>query len=121
MLRDAHSIAALDIGWVGAATNARILDLAGITDPLVARLPGGHTTKRISDGLIENRDVDTAILLLAPEHPVATPWNDSVFARQVENRLAQLAPIAEFRVVERLPLGGTRQSYVIVSRPIGRR
>ena len=121
LLANARSIAALDIGWVGAATDARILDLAGITDPLVARLPGGHTTKKITDGLIENRDVDAAILLLAPGQQAAEPWNASIFARQVENRLAELSLLADFQLIGRLPLGGTRQSYLVVRRPIGRR
>jgi hypothetical protein len=121
LLRDARSIAALDIGWVGAATNAPLLDLAGITDPMVARLSGGHTSKRITSGLLENRDVDTLVLLLAPGRTPSEPWTDSIFARDVENRLAASPVVAEFRVSNTLPLGGTQQLYLIVTRPTGRR
>jgi hypothetical protein len=121
VLRDARSIAALDIGWVGAATNARILDLAGITDPMVARLPGGHTSKRVSAGLIENRDVDTFVLLLAPRAAAATPWNASIFTRVVENRLAELPLLEDLHPRATLPLGGTEQLYLVLERPAGRR
>ncbi len=40
-------VAALDIGWVGAATGAELVDLAGLTDPAIASLRGGHTSKRL--------------------------------------------------------------------------
>jgi hypothetical protein len=118
-LRAARSIAALDIGWIGAATDAAILDLAGITDPMIARLPGGHTSKRISGGLIENRNVDTLVLLLAPGEDVRTPWQSSVFARAVENRVAELPPVEAFQPTAKLPLGGTQQLYLILGRPAG--
>lgn len=113
VLRGAVSIACLDVGWVGAATEAPIVDLAGITDPLVARLPGGHTTKRIEEGLLENRAVDAAVLLLAPGATVESHWQDSAFARGVELRVAALPAVEHFRVHAVLPLAGTRQSYVI--------
>jgi hypothetical protein len=114
-------VAALDVGWVTAATNANLLDLAGITDPLVARLPGGHTSKRIPEGLLEHRDVDTLVLLLAPGAEPASPWTDSIFARAVENRLATLPALQGFTLRATLPLGGTQQSYVVLERPPGRK
>jgi hypothetical protein len=120
LLERRTSIAALDIGWTGAATKANVLDLAGITDPLVARLPGGHTSKRIPEGLLENRDVDTLVLLLAPGAEPATPWTDSVFARAVENRLSTLPAVQNFTLRAKLPLGGTSQAYVVLERPPGR-
>jgi len=103
-----------------AAPTARILDLAGITDPVVARLPGGHTTKRISEGLVENRGVDTLVLLLAPRAHTQTPWTDSIFARAVENRLASFPALEGFELVAALPLGGTEQAYALLRRPSGR-
>jgi hypothetical protein len=115
-LQGAHTIACLDIGWVGAATDARLVDLAGITDPIVARLPGGHTTKRISNGLFENRDVDAVVLLLAPSAPVSARWQDSAFARGVEERVAGLPALETFRPRAILPLGGTTQSYLVAAR-----
>ncbi len=115
-LQGARSVACLDVGWIGAATDASILDLAGITDPMVARLPGGHTSKRVPQGLLENRGVDTVVLLLAPRSPLAARWQDSVFARAVEQRLAAMPVLDTFRVRSVLPLGGTMQRYVVLAR-----
>jgi hypothetical protein len=115
-LRGARSIACLDVGWVGAASEASIVDLAGITDPMVARLPGGHTTKRIENGLLENRAVDAFVLLLAPGAPVEPRWQGSAFARGVEQRVAALPAADDLRLRAVLPLGGTTQSYVVAGR-----
>jgi hypothetical protein len=115
-LEHARVVACLDVGWVGAATDASILDLAGITDPVVARLPGGHTSKRVPEGLFENRGVDTVVLLLKPRAAVAPRWQDSGFARAVEERVAAMAVVEGFRVRGVLPLGGTEQAYLVVGR-----
>ncbi|HEX4628017.1 MAG TPA: hypothetical protein VH137_04435, partial [Gemmatimonadales bacterium] len=39
LLQGAGRVASLDVGWVGAATEAEIIDLAGLTDPEIAVLP----------------------------------------------------------------------------------
>lgn len=114
VLAGARSIACVDVGWVGAASTARILDLGGVTDPVVARLPGGHTSKRISNGLFENRAVDTVVLLLAPDAKPSARWQDSEVARLVEARVAALPALEHFEVRALLPLGGTRQSYLVL-------
>lgn len=109
-LSGARSVAALDIGWVGAATSASVVDLAGISDEAVAMLPGGHTSKRVSDALLRGRDVDALVLLTAP-------GSSREYAREVENRVALLPSAEPFVVVARLPLGETTQSYVILRKP----
>jgi hypothetical protein len=109
-LAGARVVAALDVGWVGAVSDFSVVDLAGVTDEAVAMLPGGHTSKRVDDALLRNRDVDALVLLSAPAPSEG-------YAREVERRIA-LTPTAEtFRVVARLPLGSTNQSYVILRRP----
>jgi hypothetical protein len=118
LLRGARSVACLDVGWVGAATEASILDLAGITDPVVARLPGGHTSKKVTNGLLENRDVDTVVLLLAPDATVGARWQDAPFARAVEARVAALPVLERFYLRATVPLGGTRQRYLFAAREI---
>ncbi len=90
-LQKASAIATLDIGWVGAASPAAVLDLAGVTDPAVAVLPGGHTSKQIPSTLLSARGVDTLVLLLAKDAVLAEPWTHSRFARVVELRLARLS------------------------------
>ncbi|WP_146653592.1 hypothetical protein [Labilithrix luteola] len=62
LLADCKTIAALDIGWVSAASDARIVDLAGLTDPAIAVLPGGHTSKRVDTSMLLDRGVDTVLV-----------------------------------------------------------
>ena len=66
VLADAKVVAALDIGWVGAASDARIVDLAGLTDPAIAVLAGGHTSKAVDLGMLLDRDVDTLVVYGEP-------------------------------------------------------
>ncbi len=94
-LAEARVVAALDIGWLGAATDATIVDLAGLTDPAIAVLPGGHTSKPIPVGLLDARKVDTLVLLLKEGEPLVEPWTDAFFARIVELRLASIPHIGE--------------------------
>ena len=109
-------VATLDAGWVGAADPGPILDLAGVTDPVVAALPGGHTTKRIPEALLTGRGADVWVLLLAPGAKVEPDWRDSLFARGVEQRLAALPLAEELTPSGLLPLGGTAQSYLVLRR-----
>jgi hypothetical protein len=109
-LAGARVVAALDVGWVGAVADFNVVDLAGVTDEAIAMLPGGHTSKRVDDALLRNRDVDALVLLSAP-----APFDG--YDREVERRIA-LTPTAEtFREVARLPLGPGTQSYVILRKP----
>lgn len=108
-------VATLDAGWVGAACDATVVDLAGVTDRKIAALPGGHTTKRIPSLLLDRRGVDTLVLLLAPGESLEQPWTRSRFARGVEAWLATQPGIAaEFRptVVASQP----KLSYVVLHR-----
>ncbi len=94
-LAGAHVVAALDVGWVGAATDATVVDLAGLTDPGIAVLPGGHTSKAIPVHLLDARGVDTLVLLLKEGEPAAEPWSDSYFARIVELRLSGIPGVGD--------------------------
>ena len=64
-LEGAQVVAATDVGWVGLATDARVIDLAGVTDPTIAPLPGGHTSKAIYPGLFSDRNVDAWVIRAA--------------------------------------------------------
>lgn len=118
MLAQSHAIATVDVGWVGAAAphDAVIVDLAGATDLEIAALPGSHTSKRLYAGLLEARDVDAMVLLLAPRGRAATPWSQSSFAREVEARVADLSNADAFAPAGTLPLGGAPQDYLVVLR-----
>jgi hypothetical protein len=112
-LADARRVAAVDVGWLGAATDAHVVDLAGGTDPTVARLFGGHTTKRIPDDFLRARRVDAAVLLLADGEP-GEPWTESRFAYPVERRVARQAEPIGLGPAALVPLGGTRRSYLVL-------
>jgi hypothetical protein len=81
-LAGVRRIAALDVGWPTAASEASIVDLAGLTDPEIAALPGGHTSKRIDAAFLLARDPDVLLLY----------WRridgERVYWREVEARLA---------------------------------
>jgi hypothetical protein len=92
-------IAALDIGWLGAATDATIVDLAGLTDPAIAVLPGGHTSKAIPASLLDARGVDTLVLQIKEGEARRDPWTTTWLARNVELRIARIPGMdAAFRV-----------------------
>ncbi|MBW2453394.1 MAG: hypothetical protein JRI68_02735 [Deltaproteobacteria bacterium] len=94
-LASSQVVAALDVGWVGAVCAADIVDLAGVTDPAVAVLAGGHTSKRVPHNLLLARNVDTLVLLLAKSQPLADPWTRSWFGRLVELDVAQMPAMAQ--------------------------
>jgi hypothetical protein len=114
LLRGAHAVAALDVGWVGAATDADVVDLAGITDESIGRLRGGHTSKRIPEALLRHRHVDALVLLasgpVTTETLATAPW-----ARAVEGRVAHEAAELGFEVRATLKLGHTAQQYVVLT------
>jgi hypothetical protein len=119
-LDGAHTVAALDVGWVSAATEADIVDLAGLTDLDIAVLPGGHTSKRVGAMLLLSRHVD-AILMYAPTGLPGDDihaWRDAAFGRVVEARLAEDDVVARhFAPVAWLPLGSGRAGYVLLRVP----
>jgi hypothetical protein len=101
-LAGAEVVAALDVGWVGAATDARVVDLAGLTDPAIAALPGGHTSKRVDLAMLLERDVDTVVVYGEP--------------RLVEQRLTRSALFGErFAHSATLPFG-VDQRYEVFRR-----
>ena len=100
VLRDAKKVAALDIGWVSASTDASIVDLAGLTDPAIALLPGGHTSKRVDTAMLLDRDVDTVVI-----------YSD---IRAVEARIVRSELFAaRFERTTQLPVGTRGASYTI--------
>lgn len=115
-LADCRRIAALDVGWVGASTESDVLDLAGVTDPEIAVLPGGHTSKRVDGILLADRGAD-ALLLFAPEGLLAglDAWTEARFGRAVEARLAADATVMHrFAPAAWLPYGRDGAGYVLL-------
>ncbi len=98
-------IAALDIGWVGAARDVEVLDLAGVTDPEVAAFPGGHTSRAIPKAWLFAR-APTAIVLLARSGA------DSWYLRAVEDRIAHVVA-DDYRLRANLRLDA-QQHYAVL-------
>ena len=62
VLAGAHRIASIDVGWPTAASDAEIVDLGGLTDPEIAALPGGNTSKHVDPAVLLARDPDVILL-----------------------------------------------------------
>jgi hypothetical protein len=101
-LRDAKVIAALDVGWVGAATDAEIVDLAGLTDPSIAALPGGHTSKAVDTAMLLDRNVDTVVVFTSR-------------TRAVEDRLVR-SPLFQERYEHAATVGRDALRYALYRR-----
>jgi hypothetical protein len=112
MLTGARHVAALDVGWVGAATDAEVVDLAGVTDEAVARLPGGHTSKHLPPHFLARRGVDALVLLT--ESPSGGPRHTPVWSRAVEGRVAREAADLGLESVGSLELSGTPSRYLVL-------
>ncbi len=102
----AHAIAAVDIGWVSAAYEGTIVDLAGLTDPEIAALAGGHTSKHVDASMLLDRGVDTVVFYT----------EDNLYTHAVAVRLAS-DPLFSSRFAESANLFLTERSgYVVFTR-----
>lgn len=118
-------IVTLDAGWVGAATAGPIVDLSGVTDPVLARLPGGHTSKRLGNEFLERRlehaGATVLVLLTAVDEQPRESWYAVRFDRVVEQRVALQARALGIAAQAEswLPMRGTRKHYIAVRlRPV---
>ncbi len=114
LLVGAHRVATLDIGWASAATEADLVDLAGVTDPTFAVLPGGHTSKRIDGPMLGAPD---AILVYLDDPGDPADWQSATFSRDVDFRLAHDDYVSEhYKARAYLPLGVKGTGYVVLVR-----
>jgi hypothetical protein len=114
LLADATRVATLDIGWASAATEAHLVDLAGVTDPTFAVLPGGHTSKRIDGPMLGAPD---AILVYLANPADLADWQRATFSRDVDFRLAHDDYVSEhYKARAYLPLGVKGTGYVVLRR-----
>lgn len=117
-LRGAERVAAVDVGWLGQATDAPLLDLAGVTDPRVARLPGGHTSKHVTTGFFAREGVDAWVVRAFDRE--LRPGDDLerlVPTYAVDHRLLREAADWGFEVTAVLPIEGTGGQYVFLRLP----
>jgi len=107
LLAGAERVASVDVGWVAAASGRQIVDLAGVTDPEVAYLPGGHTSKRLPLDFLERRDVDALVLRRQTD---SRSW-----AYAVDARVLRLRGAERFDTVGTIPLAAGGE-YVVLRR-----
>lgn len=91
-----RTVATIDVGWPSAARDdVTLVDLAGLTDPEIAFLAGGHTSKRVDPGMLLARDVDTLLLFSATptRGPGGEPLTPS-YTRVLDARLGDSSVIA---------------------------
>ncbi len=98
----AQRVALVDVGFLVYASGVEAVDLGGVTDPAIGRLPGGHADKRLDPGLLAARAPDAVVL-----HSTAPPRVDDegrlrgLAGHPVERRVAETPWVRErMRVVE---------------------
>lgn len=121
LLAEASSVAALDVGWPTAAAEITIIDLAGLTDPAIAALPGGHTSKRVDPVFLLDRAPD--LLLFRTVEGVSgsslDDWRSATYAYAVEARLVASDLVADrFDAVAFVPLGASGGGYVVLKKRV---
>lgn len=118
-LAGAKKIACLDVGWVSAATEADVVDLAGLTDLEIAALPGGHTSKRVDVAMLLDRHADRVLLYVDRPETEPARWPEFHYPRVVEARLARDPLLARhFGAPVLVPLG-KGAGYVVLSAVAG--
>jgi hypothetical protein len=60
--RHCGSVATVDVGYLAYRGGLTVVDLGGLTEPAVARLPGGHLDKVVGPGFLAARDPDCVLL-----------------------------------------------------------
>lgn len=60
-------VALVDVGFLAYRSGAEVVDLGGVTDPRIGRLPGGHLGKRVPPALLRARG--TAAVVLHADRP----------------------------------------------------
>jgi hypothetical protein len=67
-----RTVATFDIGYLGwVEPDWRIVDLAGLTDPTIARIPGGHYRKRFTGREFEGREPDAFLITAKRDRPLS--------------------------------------------------
>jgi hypothetical protein len=116
VLAGARAVATIDVGWVGSATDAAIIDLAGATDPEIAALRGGHTSKAISGAFLTARGPDHLVFQLDPR---TQDGDGTAFARATEARLFADPLVARtYSITWRSPATSPVRYVVLSSTPI---
>lgn len=97
---EARVVALVDVGYLAYESRSEVVDLGGITDPVIAKLPGGHLDKHVSAEYLARRAPDTIVLHAVTEPRVSADGRlQTLTGYPVERRVASLAYVQRrFRV-----------------------
>lgn len=110
-------VAAVDIGYLAYHGRVRVLDLGGVTEPAVGRLPGRHLDKRIPETLLRQRQPDWLLLHSRVPPNVAPDGRLLTFSGYpVEHRVAAMAWVRRRFVVRRVFPYAARYHYILMRR-----
>lgn len=113
----AERVALVDVGFLALRSGVEVVDLGGITDPRIGRLPGGHLDKRVDPAQLRARDPDVIVL-----HSSAPPRVDAegrlvaLWGYPVEQRVARMAWVQTEMRVERVVPYTPSYYYVVLAR-----
>lgn len=121
-LAGAARVASVDIGWLSQAVEGNVVDLSGVANPRVARLPGGHTSHRIPSAFLDRERVDAWVVRVWDREPGANPKGQgappaperAVYA--VDRELLRGAEDLGFVLMGELSIARTGSSYAILRR-----
>lgn len=106
-------LATVDVGYVPYVSGVEVIDLGGVTDPAIGRLPGPHLAKRLpEDWLAERRPGQ---LLLHSRRPPVVDREHRLRAFDgypVERRVARMALIRNGFLVKEVFTYGPQYHYV---------
>lgn len=88
---EAGPVALLDAGFLGWQSGLEVVDLGGITDPNVARMPGNHVDRMIDVAYLEARAPAAFVLHSATEPTIGGGELANFFGYPTESRLVRLA------------------------------
>jgi hypothetical protein len=117
-LQNARVIASGDIGWPTAASEGHVVDLAGLTDPNIAVLGGGHTSKRIDPAMIIDAHPDIVLLFATSgiDADSLAGWHSAEYQKLIDVRLANSGLFSRhFDAIAFLPLSHRGDGYVVLA------
>jgi hypothetical protein len=113
----AHSAALVDIGLIGYASDIDVIDLAGLTDERIARLPGGHLGKRIDPRDLAARYPQAIVVHCADAPQVSDDHQLLACAGfPVERRVLAMPFVRELYRVARIDRIAPNYHYVVLLR-----
>lgn len=113
-----HRRAALvDVGYAAYQTQAEVIDLGGVTDNQIGRLPGAYLDKQVRESLLRERDPNLLLLHSAARPEVRDGELVSFRGYGVEHRVARMNWVHQaFRVEQVIEYSPTYYYVVLVRR-----